>query len=47
LENKNVTICLSGGYIIDKDNKASVYVTKGLSDGSPDYGLGAALTHYF
>jgi hypothetical protein len=40
-------ISLSGGYIIDKDNKASVYVTKGLSDGSPDYGLGAALTHYF
>ncbi|MEW6327714.1 MAG: transporter [Thermodesulfobacteriota bacterium] len=40
-------ISLSGEYVIDNDNKASVYVTKGLSDGSPDYGLGVVLTHYF
>ncbi len=40
-------ISLTGEYTIDGDNAVSLYLLKGLSDGSPDYGLGAALTHYF
>jgi hypothetical protein len=40
-------ISLGGEYTIDGNNTASLYLMKGLSDGSPDYGLGAALTHYF
>lgn len=40
-------ISLNGEYIIDGNNAVSVYVMKGLSDGSPDYGIGVALNHYF
>lgn len=40
-------ISLNGKYTMDGDNTVAFYLLKGLSDGSPDYGGGAFLTHYF
>lgn len=31
---------------VDKNNELSVYLSKGLADGSPEYGMGAFWSHY-